>query len=386
MYGHEFFEMGEIEMTASQNPEFSDLCPSSSSADLAALRVIDANANRAAEGLRTLEDYARLVKEDGWVSEQLKILRHSLASALAEVPRTTRLGARNTETDAGTSNSTPSEMLRSNLAEIIPAAAERVTQSLRCLEEFGKVLSAQFSRSIKQIRYEAYDILASAELRLACSRQPLVDARLYLLIDCSRPEPEFVKYVEELATAGVDLFQLRDKHADGQTLMRYARLAVQTLASTNAKLIVNDRIDIALASGAAGAHLGQEDISLTDARRIAGSLLWLGISTHNLEQAVAAEQGGADYVGCGPTFPSTTKAFDAFAGTRFLSEAAKSIQLPTFAIGGINAHNLHQVQEAGVHRIAVCGVIHNAADPIVSASNLSEALRIQAPEPSRTAS
>lgn len=378
--------MGELQITDSGTPEFADTAREVTPSDRAALRVIDANANRAAEGLRTLEDYARLVKEDASVSEQLKTLRHLLASALAKLPRTSRLAARSTETDAGTANSPQSEMQRSDLAAIIPAATERVTQSLRCLEEYGKVLSVQFSHSIKQLRYTAYDVLADVELRLADSKQQLASAQLYLLIDCSKPEPEFAKYVAKLAATGVDLFQLRDKQADGQVLMQYARMAMQALAATSAKLIINDRIDIALASGAAGVHLGQEDISLADARRIAGSSLWIGISTHDLTQAQAAEQGGADYIGCGPTFPSTTKTFEEFPGTRFLAEATEAIRLPTFAIGGINAENLCQVQEVGVHRIAVSGVIHNAPCPVASARKLSEALKNKAPESSRTAS
>ena len=277
-------------------------------------------------------------------------------------------------------------MLRGSVTEIVPAAVERITQSLRCLEEYGKVVSISFSDSIKQLRYKAYDILADAELRFARINSSLAQARLYLLIDCSKPESEFAKCVAELAAAGVDLFQLRDKKADGQLLMRYARLAQQTLAPTGAKLIINDRIDIALACGAAGVHLGQEDISLADARRLAGNSLWIGISTHDLPQAMAAEQGGADYIGCGPTFPSKTKAFEAFPGTHFLAEATASIRLPIFAIGGINTENVCQVLDAKVHRIAVSGVVHNASDPIATARMLSATLQGKSPEPTYSTS
>ena len=141
-------------------------------------------------------------------------------------------------------------------------------------------------------------------------------------------------------------FNLRDKTCDGGKLVAYARAAMAALDGTQAKLIINDRVDIALACGAAGVHLGQDDMSLADARRIAGRDMWIGISTHSIEQAVAAELAGADYIGCGPTFPSSTKSFDEFPGLNFLSAVRAQISIPAFAIGGIDSSNLASVIEA----------------------------------------
>jgi thiamine-phosphate pyrophosphorylase len=341
---------------------------------LHAWRVLDANANRAAEGLRTLEDYARLVRENRAVAAELKQLRHRLTEVLSCLSRSERLLARATHSDAGTSLSTPQEVTRAELAEVVPAACERVSQALRNLEEFSKPISATAGAAFKQLRYAAYDILASAELRLQFGVALSDSQRLYLLIDCSLSMEDFQHLVASLAGAGVDLFQLRDKQADGGRLMRYARAAVATLRDTPAKLIVNDRIDVALASGAAGVHLGQDDMSLQDARNLAGAKLWVGISTHNVEQAQAAEHGGADYIGCGPTFPSQTKQFEAFAGTQFLSQAVEQISVPIFAIGGIELDNLDQVLLAGCQRVALSGAILKAPDPVQAARALSAKL------------
>ena len=111
--------------------------------------------------------------------------------------------------------------------------------------------------------------------------------------------------------------------------------------------IINDRADIAAAVGADGVHVGQEDLSVKDARAIVGTRMLIGVSTHNIEQARAAVLDGANYLGAGPTFASRTKSFDDFAGLDYLREVSSEIRLPTFAIGGITAENLPSVMAAG---------------------------------------
>jgi thiamine-phosphate pyrophosphorylase len=126
---------------------------------------------------------------------------------------------------------------------------------------------------------------------------------------------------------------------------------------------VNDRPDIAVLSQADGVHVGQEELEVRDARRIIGPDRLVGVSTHSIEQACQAVSDGADYIGCGPTFPSGTKDFDHFPGLDFLRQVAAEISLPAFAIGGITLDNLSQVLHTGFARIAVSGAITNSADP-----------------------
>jgi thiamine-phosphate pyrophosphorylase len=326
-------------------------------------RILDVNANRLSEGLRTIEDIARVICEDFHVALQIKQLRHSTASAIKLLDRGSRLVARNTLADAGTQVTELTELERRDWQSIVVAACERSLQSLRCLEEFAKLVSADAARSIKQVRYQAYDVLAQSELRLI-DRKNENAATLYVLIDCQLPIDSFANYVLALVHAGVDWIQVRDKTCDGHRLVQYSRAAVQMLSQTTALTIVNDRVDVALASGAAGVHLGQEDISPIDARRIAGPKLRIGVSTHSIEQALLAQEIGADYIGCGPTFPTTTKSFDAFPGLAFLKSVADKIEIPAFAIGGINEANLATVLKAGAKRIAVSSVVHSNADPL----------------------
>ncbi len=341
---------------------------------LMAMRVLDANANRAGEGLRTLEDIARLVHEDAAAAAWLKQLRHVLADGLAMLDRSQRLQTRSTRGDAGTAVHAPREQQREDVASIVTAACERVLQSLRNLEEFSKLCSTSAGGALKQLRYDAYDVLAKLELRWLAGHILRDNQRLYLLLDCSLPLDSFHAQLGRLADAGVDLFQLRDKQAEGARLMQYARAAVDALHNRPAQLIVNDRVDVALASGAAGVHLGQDDLSLADAQRIAQSRLWIGISTHSLAEAIEAEQGGADYIGCGPTFPSQTKHFTQFAGPEFLREVAAHVSIPAFALGGVDHENLQQVLDANFQRIAVSGAILGAKNPEQAARELKERL------------
>jgi thiamine-phosphate pyrophosphorylase len=183
---------------------------------------------------------------------------------------------------------------------------------------------------------------------------------------------EFANRLQGLAEAGVGLFQIRDKSLESLDLLRYTVAAVEAVGAE--RVIVNDRVDIALAGGAGGVHVGQEDLPIQAVRQLAGHRLWIGVSTHDIQQARRAEADGADYIGCGPTFPSATKQFTAFAGIEFLQEVAQEIDLPAYAIGGITAGNIALVQAAGVGRIAVSGAIWSAEEPIVQAAGLAELL------------
>jgi thiamine-phosphate pyrophosphorylase len=134
--------------------------------------------------------------------------------------------------------------------------------------------------------------------------------------------------------------------------------------------IINDRADVAAAVDADGAHVGQEDLSVKDCRAIVGPRILIGVSTHHIEQARAAVLDGANYLGAGPTFESSTKTFGDFAGLDYLREVASEIGLPTFAIGGIAMHNLSDVLATGISRVAVGAAVTAAADPACAAREL----------------
>ncbi len=339
-----------------------------------AMSLIDMNLNRASEGLRTVEDIARLVRRDASVAAAIKNLRHELQLAVQELPRNQRLSSRNTHRDAGTQATENAEKSRQDFHQIVSSASERTTQSLRVLEETLKLIDQAIAEKVKQLRYVAYDRLAHAELRLLHEAFPQ-DARLYLLLDCSDPIDAFGARIEAYAEAGVDVFQLRDKHADGAQLLQYARCGVAAASRMERLFIVNDRVDIAIAAGASGVHLGQEDLAIREARAMLDARMFVGVSTHNVEQVDAAVSAGADYIGCGPTFPSMTKPFESFPGLPFLTEAASRCSIPLFAIGGIGASNMGDVLATGCKGVAVSSAIHAADNPLEMANWLAEALR-----------
>jgi thiamine-phosphate pyrophosphorylase len=268
---------------------------------------------------------------------------------------------------------------------VCAASFKRAEQSLRSLEEYGKLLDSEFAGAMEGLRYRLYTLEKAVDVGRS-SRQRLENVRLCVLVDGQRTSDEFERLVRSLIEAGVGMIQLRDKGLDDRELVERARTLVQLVRSTepspspslkgrgNTLAIVNDRADIAAIVNADGVHVGQEDLPVKDARAIVGPRMLIGVSTHNIEQARAAVLDGADYLGAGPTFASRTKSFDAFAGLDYLREVSAETRLPTFAIGGIEAGNLHKVNDAGVSRVAVGAAVVDAVEPGAAARKLLDIL------------
>jgi len=327
----------------------------------AALRILDAALNRAAEGLRVVEDYVRFILDDAHLTTLAKQLRHDLAAAAAQVSLADRHAARDAQADVGTAISTPSEGVRGDAWDVCVASFERAKQSLRSLEEFGKFAAPQAAPEFEALRYRLYTLEATVG-RTVDATIRLADVRLHVLIDGRESDAEFARLVGELSAAPVDAIQLRDKRLSDRELTMRARILKDALCDA-CLLIINDRPDIAAAVGADGVQLGQDDITVNDARAIVGPRKLIGVSTHSIEQARTAVLAGANYIGVGPTFPSTTKSFDAFPGVELLRQLDAEIRLPAFAIGGITLANAGEVLAAGVGRIAVSAAIVDAPAP-----------------------
>ncbi|MGD0897777.1 MAG: thiamine phosphate synthase [Thermoguttaceae bacterium] len=345
-----------------------------------ALRVIDAAANRAREGLRVVEDYVRFVLDDGHLTGLCKQLRHDLAAAVGQVSLAGRLAARQTEADVGTHISTPTERRRDDLAGLLTANCLRVEEALRSLEEFGKLVNPEVAAGFEQLRYRAYTLHRAIETT-RWSLDRLERSSLCVILDGRSSLSEFETLVRQVIEAGADMIQLRDKRLDDRRLIERGRVlrelahGTPALAGTRALVVVNDRPDLAALVRADGVHLGQEDLSVKDARAIVGPEALIGVSTHSPEQARAAVLDGANYLGVGPTFPSGTKSFDRFPGLDLLRAVAAEICLPAFAIGGITSKNLPQVTATGFRRIAVQGAITSATDPERATAELVAALK-----------
>lgn len=342
---------------------------------LASHRMLDANLNRCFEGLRTLEDIARF-RDQSELQRRYKTLRHQLQAASSQWDSELLLASRNAHADVGRETKTASEALRSDgLADICEAAAQRVQQSLRCLEEVAKFLYPDSSAAIESTRYQAYDLNAMLLLSLQRDLQFLDQARLYVLAHCQMPIHAFQERVRDISRAGVSIIQIRDKRLDAQDLIRYTRAAIDAVDSRQTRIIVNDRADIVQCTDAWGLHVGQTDLSVSQSRSLMRANCVLGLSTHDVNQVKEAIASGVDYIGCGPTFRSATKQFDSYAGLDFLKEVSALIpnansKLPAFAIGGVDLSNLSQLIDCGFRRVAVSKAVWESELPARAAESM----------------
>ncbi|MHC5022600.1 MAG: thiamine phosphate synthase [Planctomycetota bacterium] len=335
------------------------------------LRIIDANANRAREALRVMEEAARFLLDDEALTGELKQLRHDFAAALG------RFDAldfhRDTPGDVGTTKTTEAERTRDSAAAVVIAAGKRLGEALRAIEEYGKTIDADFASTIESLRYRGYEVEQRLNLALGAgiARQWTVCILFSESLCVGQPWPDVAKSILQ---ARPDCIQLREKDLDDDELLRRAQWLVQH-ATAGTSVIINDRPDIALLSGAHGVHVGQGDLSCADVRRLAGRQLIVGVSTSNLEEAKQAQRDGADYCGVGPMFPSTTKPKDEIAGPSYLREYVEWNGLPHLAIGGITPANIGRLVEAGARGVAVSSAVCTADDPAEAIGRLQLALR-----------
>ena len=189
---------------------------------------------------------------------------------------------------------------------------------------------------------------------------------------CGRP---LEVVVEEVVTAGATAIQLRDKQAPPRELLALARRLRAVTTRNEALLIVNDRLDIALAAGADGVHLGPDDVPVAAARRVAPDDFLVGHSTDDPGEARRAEADGADYLGCGTVFPTSGKAdAGAVIGVGGLAAVARSVRIPVLAIGGVTADRVPLLGGSGAGGVAVISAVMAAARPADAARRLREAV------------
>jgi thiamine-phosphate pyrophosphorylase len=329
------------------------------------LRLLDANANRAREGLRVVEDYARFVLDDEATCAALKAIRHDLADA-TRVFTADAVLHRDTPGDVGTGIKTDAEGNRADVADVVTAAGKRVGEALRAIEEFLKTFSPADAAKVESVRYRFYDVeqCIAFTLRPAAAGR-FASVRLYVLVTeslCRRP---WLEAAEQAVLGGADCLQLREKGLEGAELLRRARQLVELCRRHSVLSIVNDRPDVALLSGADGVHVGQDDLPAGDVRRLLGRDKILGVSTHHLDQANLARLDGADYIGVGPFSRSSTKRRDFVAGPAYARAAAEfcaASGLAAVAISGITAENVDEVLATGLKAVAVSSAVVGAQD------------------------
>ena len=206
--------------------------------------------------------------------------------------------------------------------------------------------------------------------------RPLFDLRLYLVTDrAALGGRELFAVVGQAVAGGARLVQLREKHATTREFVELARGLVALVRPLGAQLVINDRVDVALAVGADGVHLGQEDFPIAPARRLAPDLI-IGASTHSAAEARAAERAGASYINIGPLFPTQTKTWSGeFLDLEGLRNIARCVTIPWTVMGGIKPEHVPALIQAGTRTIAVITAITATDNPAQAVRDLLALLR-----------
>lgn len=325
-------------------------------------RILDANANRAREAMRVMEDAARFGLNASSLSRELKILRHDFRSVLDRLPDGWLEANRDTPGDVGTTHTTKAEGRRENFAEVVIAAGKRLTESLRVIEEAGKSIDVEFSERIESIRYRAYDLEARVQRQMGTGRARQWSVCVLLTVaTCRKPWREVLAQSLE---SGADCIQLREKEMGDQALTEHVQEVIEEAHRIGASVIVNDRVDVALASGADGVHVGQGDLSVAQVRAIVGRSLLVGVSTHDLQEARGAVEAGADYCGVGAMFSTALKPERTPSGPAYFASFIEHHPgMPHLAIGGITPGNMDELVTNGCRGVAVSSEICHAEDP-----------------------
>jgi len=337
-------------------------------------RILDANFNRATEALRVAEDCGRFALNDPAVTAMAKSLRSDLRGVYEALPEGELITSRDTPGDIGTEMTTPSEVRREGLGDVAAAACKRLAESLRTIEEYVKFVAPDQSTQVERMRYDAYTLEQRLHQRLLVGKG-FEEVKLYVLVTSQLCTGSIREAARAAIAGGADVIQLRETQTPDDVMLAVAAELRELTDETGKLLIVNNRSDIASLIGADGVHLGQHDMPIAEARKLLRPGAIVGKSTHNIAQALAAVNEGADYISVGPMFATQTKDAGAPVGPELLTEVAGKVSLPLVPIGGINADNAEKLVNAGAKRIAVCSAVCCADDPKEAAAALRAKLQ-----------
>ena len=336
-------------------------------------RIIDANFNRAREAIRVVEDYCRFALNNAELSSRAKELRHKLSGAIARLDAGKMLAGRDTAGDVGIGQRPEGVMERRELKDSVTAAFKRWPEALRVLAEVLRVDEGAIAEEIEKLRYAGYvlekDVALFADAQGRFSR-----VRLYVLISSGLPAKIFA-LAERCIAGGTDCLQLRAKDIEDDKYFAIACEFVKICKGEGVLSIINDRVDIAAASGADGVHLGQNDLPLEEARKIQVTPLILGKSTHTPGQLAEAIKEQPTYVSLGPVFATPTKPKAQPVGLDYVKEALPILSdtgIGHVAIGGITMDNIESVLRAGAKTIAVSSAVSSSREPTEVCRKLKE--------------
>jgi len=329
------------------------------------LRIIDANLNRAGEGLHLLEDLARLILNDANLTQQLKTIRHGILRGDWSFNQQL-IQSRDSEGDVGVDIEASGGEKHRELPIMVVANARRVQEALRILEELAKIpgTTPQLDPDkFKQARFALYTIEQTLLSKLSRQDKTGRLTGLYAIIDSQAlGGRSHIEVAHQLIRGGAKSIQLRDKLSSKGELLPIAQQLKNLCSEHGVLFIINDYLDLALASGADGLHLGQKDLPIPVARKLLPIDIILGCSVTTVDQAKAAESSGADYIAVGSIYPTSSKETAKVVGLERLRQIRRAVSLPLVAIGGINKDNVAEVSAAGADAVAVISAILQAKD------------------------
>ena len=339
----------------------------------ATYRIIDANFNRAREALRVIEEFCRFALNAGRLTDRAKQLRHELCAAVGKLDATRLIASSDTLGDVGVGQEIDNKLTRGSLADCFTAACKRLTEALRALAETTESLDAGIAERIENLRYAAYTLEKDVVL-FSDAAEKFKRIRLYILISSNLPV-DVLSLTESCISGGADCIQLRAKEIPDDELLALAIEFAELCREGNVLSILNDRVDIAVACGADGVHLGQNDLPIAQVRKLQLTPLIIGKSTHSPEQLRHACDECPTYVSLGPVFSTETKPTAKPVGLDYVKQGIETLKdtgIAHVAIGGITGDNVDEVLKAGAEKIAVCSAVTESADTKAACHALKE--------------
>jgi len=330
----------------------------------AVYRIIDANFNRAREAIRIIEEFCRFALNSSSLTERAKQLRHELSAAIDKLDSSKLISSRDTLGDVGIGKTVDNQLQRNNLHSCFTAGCKRLTEALRALAETIQTINPSVAKTIENLRYASYTLEKDIVLFFDTTEK-FKRVKLYVIISTGLPADVF-SLAGRCVAGGADCIQLRAKGIEDDQLFALAAEFVQLCKNGGVVSMINDRVDIAVAAGADGVHVGQNDLPLEQVRKLQLSPLIMGKSTHSVEQLRAAIGQQSTYVSLGPVFATGTKPGAKPVGLEYVREATDILAntgIGHVAIGGITPDNVGEVLRAGAKSIAVCSAVTEAKDP-----------------------
>jgi len=325
--------------------------------------VLDANLNRSLEGLRVCEDSLRFVFNSSLsFSLRLKKIRHNLLKVSEKLPQKDLLLNRRVEEDKQKFIDLATEKKRKDLFEVLKTNLHRVMESLRSLEEFVKVINQNLSSSIEKIRFSLYALEQDIFIFFSKEKQlALLEKNLYAIIDSTFVKNNnYLEVAKQMTAGGAKIIQLRMKKESRKKIKEVAQDLSSWCRQKRVLFFLNDYPDLALLTKAHGVHIGQEDLSVLEVRKIISKEMLIGCSTHSVAEVWQADQEGADYISFGPLYNTKSKTGKMLKGIgeQEVPLIREKIKRPLVAIGGLTEDKVKGLLDLGFNSLAVISQLY----------------------------